>query len=778
MLIYLAAAWAIGIAIASIVPLPLAVWVWWLILPVGLFLIWRHYLVLRTAHLCLLVFLLSAIRYVIALPPSEWQPTDLAFYNDHGTMLMIGNVVDPPDVRDRTTQVRLAVTRVRVDNREAWHDVSGLALLQAPRETDVRYGDQLQVFGEPTTPPVLEDFSYKDYLARQGIHSLVRVYGGVKTLARDQGNPFFAALYAFRDRGVAIIYEIFPDPSASLLAGILLGVDSGIPRAVTDAFSATNTAHIVAISGFNISIVAGILAALAKRVVGERRATIFVIVGLVAYTLLVGASASVVRAAIMGSVSVIAVHYHRQNDATNALSAAALLMLVLNPFTLFDMGFQLSFLATLGLILYVTPLTEFFERFFARLTSSERAKQIVGVLNDSFIVTFAAQMTTTAWIVFSFHRLSLIGLLTNFLVLPVQPAVEIWGGIATIAGLIFQPLGQVLAWIAYPFLEYTILVVQWTASLPFSAIDVGHLDVLILVTYYLLLFGLTFLRPIASSQPTTQVREASQAEPSAGRKIPVSILIGIALIAGVWLWNVALTLPDGKTHVEFLDAGNAATFVRTPNGARVLIDGGANPSVVVSALGRGMPFWDRKIDLLVLTDTSDDHLAGMIDVLERYDVRQIVQVSVTKQTAAYKRWNDLIAQKNVASIPAQAGTEVELDRGVQLEIVYPTQDARPAVVRLRVGGDSFLFADSAAADDQSQLVSDDIASTVLIAPRKISAEFFDAVNPQYAILFVGSGVRDQPSADLLATFANVTLLRTDERGTIEMIVDGSGLIVR
>lgn len=251
LLVYLAVAWAIGIAVASTVSLPIEIWLLWLVLPVGLFLIWRRAVLLRTLHLCLLVFLLGAIRSVIALPPSEWKETDLAFYNDHDEILMIGNVVDPPDVRDRTVQIHLAVMRVRVGRDPVWHDVSGLALIQAPRETEARYGDQLQVYGEPTTPPVLEDFSYKDYLARKGIHSLVRVYGGVKTLARDQGNPFFAALYAFRDRGVATIYAIFPDPSASLLAGILFGVDSGIPSDVKDAFSATNTAHIVAISGLN-----------------------------------------------------------------------------------------------------------------------------------------------------------------------------------------------------------------------------------------------------------------------------------------------------------------------------------------------------------------------------------------------------------------------------------------------------------------------------------------------------------------------------------------------
>ena len=418
LLVYLAAAWSAGIAATTFLSFAPLLWGGWLLLPLGLLLIWRRDPLLRRAHLCLLFFLLGALRYTIALP--HFDDHALTSLNDRGAVSMLGDVIDPPEVRDATVNVRVAVTRVKVD--QGWRDVSGVALLQAPRETDVRYGDQLQIFGAPTTPPENADFSYKDYLARQGIHSLVR-YSRVTVLARDQGNPFFAALYAFRERALAAIYAILPDPSASLLAGILLGVDAGIPRDVSDAFSATNTAHIIAISGFNIAIVAGILSKLTQRVVGARRATLIVIAGLATYTLLVGAGASVVRAAIMGSLSVLALHYHRQNDALNALAVSALLMTAWNPFTLFDLGFQLSFLATLGLILYVTPLSNRFESALARIVPGERAKQIVGALNDSFIVTLAAQITSTPLIVFAFHRLSLVGLLTNFIVLPVQPSV-------------------------------------------------------------------------------------------------------------------------------------------------------------------------------------------------------------------------------------------------------------------------------------------------------------------------------------------------------------------
>jgi competence protein ComEC len=345
----------------------------------------------------------------------------------------------------------------------------------------------------------------------------------------------------------------------------------------------------------------------------------------------------------------------------------------------------------------------------------------------------------------------------------------IWGGIATLTAMVVMPIGQLVAWIAWAFLEFTIAVVQWTASLPLAALPVGRFDAPLLAAYYLALFGATRLdwRALVAR---ISLRPA--------------LALGVALVAGMWLWSVALTAPDGKTHVEFIDAGGAATLVRTPRGARILIDGGANPSAVVSTLGERMPFWERSLDLLVLTNTDDDHLAGLVDALERYDVRQVIQVSApAKPTAAYLKWRDLVSQKHVASLAAQAGLIVTLDREVAFEIVYPSDaapTAPPAIARLRVGNLAFLFADSASADDQAALLDAGIdpASAVLIAPRQIAPEFVDAVSPQFAILFVGSGAREKPSADVLAALASATILRTDERGSIEMIVDGQTLAVR
>lgn len=284
LLVYLAIAWSAGNAFALLLPLAPEVWGVWLLLPLGLLLIWRKDPQLRRVHLCLLFLLLGALRYTLALP--HLDENSLASLNDRGAVVMIGDVIDPPEVRDRTTNVRVAVTHVQIDR--AWRDLAGVALVQVPRETDVRYGDQVRLYGTPSTPPEDADFSYKDYLARQGIHSLVR-FGSLTVLARDQGNSFYTAFYAvlyrFRDHALTTINAILPDPAASLLAGILLGIDSGIPRDVTDAFSTTNTAHIIAISGFNIAIIAGILSKFAERTIAPRSrgvATFVVLFGLAA----------------------------------------------------------------------------------------------------------------------------------------------------------------------------------------------------------------------------------------------------------------------------------------------------------------------------------------------------------------------------------------------------------------------------------------------------------------------------------------------------------------
>ncbi len=256
-LIYLGIAWLAGIFLGFLLNLPvLFVALVGLVPLVSLFL-WRENSQVRLASLCALALLLGAWRYSSAVP--HFDEGSLAYYNEQGWVRLTGVVRGEPDVRDTYTNLWVAAESLVLDDQEC--PVTGTVLGRAPRYPEYRYGDRLEIEGLLETPPEFEDFSYRDYLARQGVHSLLR-RPHINLLARDQGNFFYAQLYAFKGRAQTTIARLLPEPQASLLTGILLGVETGIPADLMADFSATGTAHIIAISGFDTSIIAGLFSSL------------------------------------------------------------------------------------------------------------------------------------------------------------------------------------------------------------------------------------------------------------------------------------------------------------------------------------------------------------------------------------------------------------------------------------------------------------------------------------------------------------------------------------
>ena len=253
-LISLSLAWLIGIWIASRTPalagasvaLPtLALGVATIVAVVGIILTWRAP---KPRWIFVLAFaaMLGALRYNSVQP--HFDQTTLATYNDQlGSVIVEGIVVGEPDTRDAYTNLRVEADRLMITDQPT-KTVKGLALVQAPPFTDYRYGDQIRAEGKLQTPTDSGDFSYREYLARQGVYSLMS-RPRVTVLARDQGFAPLAWLYSFKARAKSVIAQILPEPQASLLTGILLGDDSGIPKSVQDAFRATGTSHIIAISG-------------------------------------------------------------------------------------------------------------------------------------------------------------------------------------------------------------------------------------------------------------------------------------------------------------------------------------------------------------------------------------------------------------------------------------------------------------------------------------------------------------------------------------------------
>ncbi|MEA3339029.1 MAG: DNA internalization-related competence protein ComEC/Rec2 [Chloroflexota bacterium] len=781
-LVYLAVAWLAGIALAKTGYLP------WQALPVlGLaaflgLLLWRDSARVRLGASCVLALALGVGRLLLATP--HFDETSLATYNDVGWVTLEGVVVGEPDEREHYTNLRVRAERLTLpDYLEL--DVDGLVLVKAGRYPQRRYGDRVRVRGLLETPPVFEEFSYQEYLARQGIHSLIQ-RAQVTLLAEDQANPLLYYLFIFKRHAQSVIARILPEPQAALLTGILLGVETGIPADLMDDFSATGTTHIIAISGFNITIISGIFAGLAERLFDERRAVWVAIAGVMVYTIFVGASAAVLRAALMGILYLWGRHLERPTFAPASLAAAAIGMTAQNPYTLWDVGFLLSFAATVGLVLYTESLEKVFERALTRFTSVERAQKIVGLINEALIVTLAAQITTIPIILHYFGRLSIVTLLTNFLILPVQSFIMIWGGVAMLSGLIFLPLGQVVGWVTWVFLTFTIEVVRLTARAPYASVPV-KMGAGMVFAYYALLAALTWWS-IQSKERRSELWARFSS------RLQTKALAGATIILLVLVFFAWRSLPDGRLHVVFLDVGQGdAIFIQTPSGKQVLVDGGPSETQLLSQLGRHMPFWDRTLDVVILTHPDSDHITGLTPVLERYQVDTVIYREMGCESEICEYWLQLLAAEDATVYQGETGLRLTLDEGadasrlVEMTVLHPGTELlegannNSVVTRLAYGQVSVLLPGDIEAEVEQQLAAEGagLASTVLKAAHHGSCSstthpFLDAVGPEVVVISVGAENRfGHPCAEVLERLDGLPVYRTDEHGAVEIVSDGA-----
>lgn len=275
------------------------------------------------------VFIVCGAAYFQARQP-KIDSFHIAFFNDRAYELLVtGSIAEPPDYRDSYTNLRINVEAV--DTGDGDLPASGQILVRVlPNET-YEYGERIRLRGELKTPPENEEFSYRDYLARQGIHSYM-TKAETTRLPGNDGAPVYRLIYSLKAKLVENAYKIFPDPEASLFAGILFGVDTGLPKQLQEAFKNTGTAHIIAISGFNIVIIAGFFFSLFKTFMqNERIGAALAVAAIFLYALLVGGGPAVVRAALMGSLSLFARQIGRRNAALNTLFFVALIMSLANP---------------------------------------------------------------------------------------------------------------------------------------------------------------------------------------------------------------------------------------------------------------------------------------------------------------------------------------------------------------------------------------------------------------------------------------------------------------
>lgn len=722
--------------------------------------------------LSIVSFCLGGLRYQLSLPKID--AFHIAWYNDREyDLLVTGTLAEPPDTRDTYTNLRLRVEAVDTGSGDL--PVEGELLARVFPNEIYEYGERIRIRGKLLTPPENEDFSYREYLARQGVHSYMS-QTEVTHLPGNGGSPIRKAIYAFKDKALGNIYLIFPDPEASLLAGILLGVETGLSKDLQQAFKDTGTAHIIAISGFNIAIIAGLFSTLFSRLLGQTRGAIVSILGIAIYTFLVGADAAVVRAAIMGGILITARLLGRRNDGFNALMVSAVAMSIKDAHIPWDVGFQLSFFATLGLILYAEPFQNWAVNNITRYTSPGTAQKIAAPISEYILLTFAAQLTTLPIMAFHFKRISLVSLIANPFILPAQPAVMIVGGIAVLLSLIWLPLGALGAFGAWPFVAYTIRLVELFARLPNGIIVLGDFSLWLVILFYAALLTWTFAGP--------RLKEFFSAERANLPAIPLMTAVAVLTVIVIMTWRAAFTTPDGKLRVTFLDVGSAdAILIQTPGGRHLLVNGGPSASMLSDGLGRRLPPLNRRLDWLIVASTQENQLSGLPRVVERITPSNVLWAGNVEASFSARTLDAWFVDQNITVTPAETGSALDLGEGAFLHIL--NVNSRGAVLLLEWNefrallpiGMNFTALEELKYGEEVKQVSLLLLADSGYAPIN-PPEWIANLNPQLIVLNVAAGDKDGlPHKGPLEAVEDYSLLRTDYNGWIEVSTDGEEMWV-
>ncbi len=567
---------------------------------------------------------------------------------------------------------------------------------------------------------------------------------------------------------------LVPEPESGILLGVVLGQRASVSPDLAHAFAVSGTTHLLAISGFNMTLVGTAIAlALRGRVPPLVRAAATV-VAILSYSVLVGLAPSVMRAALMASVASCGLASGRRAATANALCVAATAMLFFDPAAIADLGFLLSAAATGGLVLWQAPL-------------AERFAQLPGAVREGLATTLAASAPTLPIVAAAFGRVSIVSPIANLVAVPLFPPLMLTAALASAIGALSLDLARPVALVAYGWALALRVVVETFAALPVAAVSVpsgpmtGAAVALALVAAWR---GASLVRAHLRVPP---IALPSIARRAALLAVPRAALLAVPafVVAGVIAWPSA----DPEVRVRALDVGQGDAYLVELGAATVLIDGGPDPARLIEELGASLPPWRRRIDVIALTHAHIDHGAGLIAALDRYEVGMTLEPVGLNPGPLADLWADGISRAHAKRHAVRAGQRLRVADAV-ITVLSPEDDPRvdtpSLVLRIERGRFSALFMGDATDEALADLLlhPEGLRSRVYVPPHHgagtpHAVTLVDAVRPEVALISVGAGNRyGHPTPETLAALGGIMTFRTDRDGTVEVSVDDPGLVVR
>lgn len=625
----------------------------------------------------------------------------------------------------------------------------------------IKYGDSLYIEGEFKQPEEARNYkgyNYKQYLKTKKIIGTVELEKS-KILKSSNGSFIHNIQKYIRDT----INGTLTDEEGNLLLAILLGDKDKLSEDIQESFKTSNLSHMLAVSGAHVSyIILGLTYVLQNSIIGKKNGKIVCIFFLLVFMAITNFTPSVTRACIMAVLTLFSGIIYRKSDVYTNISVAALITLIFNPYSLLDLGFQLSYGGTIGIIIFIK-----------RIQEKKSNSKVINYIKQMALVSIYANIIIIPIMMYHFNTVSFTFIISNIMASPILGIIVITGFLFIIASITVKPLTRLIAIFIKPILSILIKISQICSKLPFSNILVVTPYMFNVISYYAII-----LYCIKSKKNNKC-------------KIIICLLIVLILI------NFIIYIFPQKLRIFFIDVGQGdSTLIITPDKKTVLIDGGGSDSFDVGEKVLLPYLLDRrilKVDYVLISHFDTDHCGGILTIMEKVKVKNIIISEQAEHSENYERFKKLMIHKKIRLIEVKKGDKIKIGRYSEFKILFPTSrllsenplNNNSIVAQFNYNNFKMLFTGDIEKLAEQQILKTEkaeIRADILKVAHhgsKTSSipEFIKAVRPKIALIGVGkNNTFGHPNQQTIKNLENIKcrIYRTDLQGEIIIKIDQKG----
>ena len=685
---------------------------------------------------------------------------------------------------------KVQIEEITQNGKEIKAQKKNIYIQENKTKIKLQYGDIIEVKGkyeEPESRRNYKGFDYKLYLKTKNILGTLKSTN-IKKVSHKIENP----IEYIESKSIKLsenlkqkANNILPQEIASIFIGIILGDRTEIPEEAIENFRNANMSHILAVSGMHMSYLILLATQIIGKLIGKKQSYYISIILIIEYMFLTGFSASIIRAGIMGIILISSKIFYKNNDVLTNIAISALIILLKNPYTILDLSFQFSYGGTIGIILFQKFISK---NFLEKIIKSKKIIEIISV-------TISAQIIILPISIIQFNKLNIYFILTNLIIGFIIGPVMACGFTFLITLIINVKTAQIFSIILQIAIKALILTSQ-IAKLPYSNIYLPTPNFIQIIIYFLSIHIFMFIYYIYNTKNKTQTVKRFRniismikfylkyrMKPKTKSRTKIISIIIIALI-------MVMQIIPKDLKVYFVDVNQGdSTFIVTPKGKTILIDGGGSSYTNV---GRNtlLPYiLDRgytKIDIAIISHMDLDHCDGIIYLMDKIKIKTIIIGKQYEESDNYKRFVKLAKEKRIEVKIVEAGENINIERNVNLDILWPDNKNKISenainnnslVFKLKYKKYSILFtgdieeiAEKAILERYKNMLQSTILKVAHHGSKtSTTAEFLKAVKPRYALIGVGKNNKfGHPSENTIKKLKEmkVKIFRTDELGEI------------